>query len=336
MSERKSNEDVAQIAALLLASARPVLCCHISPDGDSLGSALAVAIALTRRGGHPVVTFGDNPMVVPRSLSFLPGQHLLVKPEEIDEAPELFVAFDTGSIDRLGSLVGPFGKAARTAVVDHHPSYTGFAELAFVDPHAPATAVLAAELIEELGVPLDQEIATCLYTGLATDTGSFRYAGTTGSTHHLAARLLDTGIPHDRISRHLWDISSFGYLKVLAGALERAVLEPDVAGGLGMVWTVIPLADRVQHEVGLAEIEGIIDTVRKVAEADVAVVCKEDAPGEHKVSIRSKGRVDVSQLAEALGGGGHRSAAGLTTREDIPVIISRVRKLLEQAPLLDT
>jgi phosphoesterase RecJ-like protein len=323
-----------QIADLLRRSERPVLCCHISPDGDALGSALGVALALTRLGAQPLVTFGDDPMVVPHSLSFLPGQHLLVEPDDIDDAPELVVAFDTGSIDRLGSMAKPFENARHTAVLDHHPSYTGFAEFALVDPSVPATAVLAIELIDRLPVPLDEEIATCLYTGLATDTGSFRYAGTTASTHELAARLLATGIPHDRIARHLWDISSFGYLKVLAAALERAVLEPEVANGLGIVWTVIPGADRARHEVGLADIEAIIDTVRKVTEAEVAVVAKEDALGEHKVSLRSKGRIDVSELASAMGGGGHRYAAGFTTYDDIAAVIAEVRRLVERAPVL--
>jgi phosphoesterase RecJ-like protein len=324
-----------KIATLLRACERPVLCCHIAPDGDALGSALAVGLALTRLGTRPVVTFGDEPMVVPRSLSFLPGQQLLVKGADVDDAPELVVAFDTGSIDRLGAMAARFARARHTAVLDHHPSYTGFAELALVDAAAPATAVLAMELIDQLGVPLDAEIATCLYTGLATDTGSFRYAGTTARTHEFAARLLATGIPHDRIARHLWDISSFGYLKVLAAALERAVLEPEVANGLGMVWTLIPTADRARHEVGLAEIEAIIDTVRKVTEAEIAVVAKEDALGEHKVSLRSKGRIDVSELALALGGGGHRYAAGFTTYDDIDGVIRQVRRLVEQAPVLD-
>lgn len=330
-----ADDVAAQIAALLRACERPVLCCHVGPDGDALGSALAVALALTRCGGQPVVTFGDDPMVVPRSLSFLPGQHLLGKPVDVPDEPELVVAFDTGSIDRLGLLAGRFRRARHTAVVDHHPSYTGFAEYALVDAAAPATAVLATAIVDQLGVAIDQDIATCLYTGLATDTGSFRYAGTTASTHELAARLLATGIPHDRIARHLWDISSFGYLKVLAGALDRAQLEPDVAGGLGMVWTLIPASDRARHEVGLAEIESIIDTVRKVSEAEVAVVCKEDAPGELKVSIRSKGSIDVSEVSLALGGGGHRFAAGFTTYDDITSVITNVRTLLEQAPVLD-
>lgn len=330
-----SEEVVARVTDLLRTCERPVLCCHINPDGDALGSALAVGIALTRLGRQPVVTFGDDPMVVPRSLSFLPGQHLLVKSQDVPDEPELVVAFDTGSVDRLGLMTGPFSRARHTAVLDHHPSYTGFAELSLVDPGVPATAVLATQLVDRLGVPLDSEIATCLYTGLATDTGSFRYAGTTASTHELAARLLATGIAHDRIARHLWDVSSFGYLKVLGAALQRTEVEPEAAGGLGMVWTLIPAADRAHHEVGLAEIEGIIDTVRKVAEAEVAVVCKEDAPGQFKVSLRSKGRIDVSKVALALEGGGHRYAAGFTTCDDIAQVIARVRRLLEQAPVLD-
>jgi bifunctional oligoribonuclease and PAP phosphatase NrnA len=325
----------AEVAALLRACERPLLCCHVSPDGDALGSALAVGLALTRLGHRPMVSFGDDPMVVPSTLAFLPGQELLVPAAEVPDQPELAVAFDTASADRLGLLAGPFARARHSVAVDHHPSYTGFAQIAVVDETAPATAVLAAGLIDRLGVPLDPEIATCLYTGLVTDTGSFRYAGTTPSTHALAARLLETGIRHDRISRDLWDTSSFGYLKVLAAALDRACLEPDVAHGLGLVWTVIPSAERDRHGVAMEEVEGVIDAVRKAAEAEVALVCKEDGAGEYKVSMRSKGRVDVSVFATALGGGGHRYAAGFTSYDDVATTVGRVRLLLEQAPLLD-
>ncbi|MDQ1643259.1 MAG: bifunctional oligoribonuclease and phosphatase NrnA [Actinomycetota bacterium] len=325
----------AQVVAWLRDCERPVLCCHVRPDGDALGSALAMGLALRRLGHQPLVTFGDEPMVVPATLSFLPGQDLLVPPAEVPARPDLAIAFDTSSPDRLGLLADPFSRASCNAAVDHHPSYTGFAQVGVVDVTAPATAVLVADLIDRLGVDLDVEIATCLYTGLTTDTGSFRYASTTASTHELAARLLATGIAHDRIARDLWDTSSFGFLKVLAAALERAELEPMAVAGLGLTWTVIPAAERSRHGVAMEDIEGVIDVVRKAAEAEVAVVCKEDAPGEYMVSMRSKGRVDVSVVATALGGGGHRFAAGYTSYDDIGTLVEKLRTELAVTAHLD-
>jgi phosphoesterase RecJ-like protein len=158
---------------------------------------------------------------------------------------------------------------------------------------------------------------------------------TTASTHELAARLLATGIAHDRIARDLWDTSSFGFLKVLAAALERAELEPMAVAGLGLTWTVIPAAERSRHGVAMEDIEGVIDVVRKAAEAEVAVVCKEDAPGEYMVSMRSKGRVDVSVVATALGGGGHRFAAGYTSYDDIGTLVEKLRTELAVTAHLD-
>ncbi len=314
-----------------LLTARPVLlACHVAPDGDALGSALAVGLGLRTLGVDVRVSFGERAVDVPRSLSHLPGQDLLVAPHRLPADVAVLVAFDTASADRLGLLAPLLETAARTWAVDHHASYTGYARDAVVDPSAPATAVLAAELLDELGVEFTPEIATCLYTGLVTDTGSFRYAGTTPSTHALAGRLLATGIPHDAISRHVWDTSAFGYLKVLAAALDAARLEPDTAGGLGLVWTVVARRERERHGVGLDEIEGVIDVVRKTAEAEVALVAKEDDGGALRVSLRSKGAVDVSSVSRRLGGGGHRYAAGFTSYDGIDATIARVRDAVRQ------
>ena len=213
------------------------LVCHVLPDGDALGSALAAGIALRSLGIEVRVSFGDDPQVVPGSLEFLPAQDLLVPASAVPERPGLMITFDVADAKRLGLLQGKSEAARTLVVIDHHASNGGFGTHQLIDPAAPATAVLVDELLRRLGVPLDRDIATCLYTGVATDTGSFRYAATTPATHEFASRLLETGLRHDLISRRLWDTQSFGYLKVLAAALDRAVLERDAAEGLGLVWT---------------------------------------------------------------------------------------------------
>ncbi len=315
----------AALVAGLRGGGRIVLACHVSPDGDALGSALAVGLALRALDVDVVVSFGDDPMEVPESLGHLPGQDLLVPPAEVPADPDVLVAFDTSSLDRLGSLAGLIDSTAATFAVDHHASYTGFAGHAVVDASAPATAVLAAELVDRLGVELTADIATCIYTGLVTDTGSFRFAGTTPATHELAARLLATGIRHDLIARRIYDTVAFGYLKVLAAALEAARLEESAAGGLGLVWTVVPAALSAGHDVRMEHLEGVIDVLRKAREAEVALVAKEDLDGALRISMRSKGAVDVSVVASGLGGGGHRYAAGFTTYDGLPATLDRVR-----------
>jgi bifunctional oligoribonuclease and PAP phosphatase NrnA len=323
--------DWREVVALLRDADYVCLACHVNPDGDALGSAVAVGLALRELGIRADVSFGDDPLVVPRSLSFLPGLDLVVPPGDVPAAPDVMMVFDAASIDRLGLLVDTARAAGALVVVDHHTSNTGFGTHHIVDVAAPATAVLAEDLIRRLGVKLTPEIATAIYAGLASDTGSFRYAGTTPATHALAARLLEAGVRQDAVSRQLWDTASFGYLKVLARALERATLEPAAAGGLGMVWTVVTRADRDAFGVGMDEIEGIIDVVRKTSEAEVAVVLKEDTDGSYRVSSRSKGQVDVGSVCTALGGGGHRLAAGFSTAGDAGAAVSRILGLLGEA-----
>ncbi|MGN6244951.1 MAG: DHH family phosphoesterase [Motilibacteraceae bacterium] len=311
-----AEEDWSALVAALRGAPSPVLVAHVAPDGDALGSALGVALALRSLGSAPRVTFGETPALTPRALRFLPGQELLVDPGTVESAPEVVVAFDTSSAARLGELADRFAASPASFAVDHHASYTGFAGTGLVDVAAPATAVLALELVDRLGAELTAEVATCLYTGLTTDTGSFRYAGTTPTTHAVAARLLATGIRHDEIARAVWDTTPFGYLPVLGAALSRAVLEPAAAGGLGLVWTCVPAAERAAHGVELDTVEGVVDVVRRAEEAEVACVLKQEdpgpggEPGRWRVSLRSKGAVDVSRVAVALGGGGHRYAAG--------------------------
>jgi phosphoesterase RecJ-like protein len=304
------------------------LICHINPDGDALGSALAAGLALRGLGYEVRVSFGDDPQIIPESLSFLPGQELIVPASAVPDVPELVLCFDVASESRLGLLHAKAFAAPVLVVLDHHASNPGFGTHRLIDPGAPATAVLVDELLRRLGVGLDQELATCLYTGVATDTGSFKYAATTPATHELAGRLLATGIRHDLISRQLWDTCSFGYLKVLAAALDRAVYEPGAAGGRGLVWTWVPYQDLALFGVTVEEIEGLIDVLRRPAEAEVALVLKQDPDGTLRGSSRSKGAVDVAAACGELGGGGHVYAAGFAVRDEVDAVVARFRAAL--------
>lgn len=298
------------------------LACHVSPDGDALGSMLAVGTVLRSMGKRVVASFGDRIFTVPRLLRFLPNQDLLVRPGDVPAEPEVMLTFDSPTLDRLGLLAPNASKAAGLIVLDHHPSNTGFGTVNLIDPAVAATAVLAEELIYRLGASLDRDIATCLYTGLVTDTGSFRHSSTTPAAHEMAARLVATGLRTDEIARELWDRSPFGYLKVLGAALERVTLEE------GLVWTYVTRADRAAYGLPYDEVEGIIDVVRRTDEAEVAVVLKEDDHGALQVSTRSKGAVDVAAICTALGGGGHVNAAGYTSHESVEETMSRFRALL--------
>ena len=326
-----------------IASDGPVFCVgHVQPDGDALGSALALALAITRAGGRAFVTFdpGELRFGLPPSLAFLPGAQLLVAPDQLSRragVPAAVITLDAGSLERLGRvapLATPRPDGPPVLVVDHHAQGSEFGSLRLVDPHAAATAELVAALIDGLGVAFDEDIASCLYTGLASDTGSFRYAATTPGSHQLAARLLAAGARHDAISSLLWDSRPASYLVVLTGALERVRRVGE------LIWTHVSAAHLKAADASVEEIEGIVDVIRVDRNHEVALVLKQDCaadPGgpkpeagaaRWKVSVRSRGRVDVGAACTALGGGGHRLAAGFTAEGEPAEIVARLVKVL--------
>ncbi|MFB9186626.1 bifunctional oligoribonuclease/PAP phosphatase NrnA [Dactylosporangium sucinum] len=326
----------AAVSALrgLPAGARVLLACHVNPDGDALGSMLAVGLGLRQVAPELAVTATfPGPMEVPPPFDRLPGVELLVDAAVADPAPDAVLVFDVASIERLGGLAERLRAAPVGIVLDHHASNPLFGQLNLVDPTAAATSVLSEGLLRRLGVQLDPDIAECLYVALATDTGSFKFASTTPAVHELAARLIATGIPVGDISRRLFDTRPIGALRLFGHALARAVLEPEAAGGLGMVWTYVTLDELAAHGQPPAAVEALIDSVRCAAEADVACVVKPVRPGEWSVSLRSKGGVDVSAVAVALGGGGHRFAAGFSAGGTVEEILASIRIRVNSGPI---
>ena len=321
-------------AADLLRTARDVtLLAHVNPDADALGSALALGTALRRLGATVRVSFA-TPEGVPETLRVLDSDGLVVPPGEVPAVPELIVALDTGSLSRLGQLAdrvpATIAAGGSVLVVDHHTSDNRFGTHHVIDARAEATAVLVLRLIDELGVELDERLATCVYAGLMMDTSMFRRA--TPDTLRLAARLLDAGVDADALARQLVDSHPFAWFRMLSTVLGRARLEPDAVGGRGLVHTVIYLSD--MDGVRLEEIESVVDILRTAIEAEVAVVLKEMAPGRWSGSLRAVGAVDVSVAAARLGGGGHRLAAGFTVPGEAGEIIAALRAALQKPVLI--
>ncbi len=305
-----TSPDWARAVKVTDGASQVCLACHVRPDADALGSMLALAQALAGTGHIVVASFGDDPFKVPAPLRFLPGADLLSPPAGYPREPDVMVTLDASSIDRLGLLAGAAAAARELIVLDHHASNTAFGTLNLVDPDAAATAVLARELIRQLGIPMTRDVAVCLYAGLSADTGSFRYSNTTPEVHQLAAELLSAGIDPGAVSRELYDRAPFGYFRMLCAALDRAILETHAVGGLGLVWTRVTAADRERARLPLEAAESVIDIIRRTDEAEVAVVFKEADDGMWQASVRSKSLVDVSTACAALGGGGHMRAAG--------------------------
>jgi len=318
---------VELLSAAAAAGTTVVLSGHVQPDADALGSTLALAEGLRRRGARVVATFPE-PFVLPRSLGWLPGADQLVDPRTVPAEVGLFVSLDAASPGRLGVLAGLLETAGRSIVVDHHASNPGFGDVLVLDPRAAATVVLVADLLAGLDVALDAQLATCLYAGLSADTGSFRFGNTSPGTHELAARLLRTGIDHAAISQRLFDTAPFGWLGLLSVVTGRAVLEPEVGAGLVLTWSTA--AEAREHGLAPDQLEALVDVVRATAEADVAAVVKGADDGSWVVSMRSRGATDVARVAMSLGGGGHRAAAGYSSALDLDGTIAQLRAELSR------
>ena len=203
---------------LLLRARDVVLVAHVHPDADALGSAMALGMGLARRGTPVAVSFAE-PQAIPESLRNLPGGHLVVRPEQLPENPDLLVSLDVGSAERLGSLARLLDTCRQSLVIDHHPSNTRFGQFHLVDPSAEATVVLVARLLDRLGIPIDRQIADNLYAGLATDTGHFRHADS--AAHQLAARLIDAGVRPAEVMFPITESHPFGWLGMLSDGAGR-------------------------------------------------------------------------------------------------------------------
>jgi phosphoesterase RecJ-like protein len=308
---------------------RILLVAHVTPDADALGSALALGLALTDQGKQIQVSVGEEGFTVPTSLGFLPGVHLVVSPEHV-VSPDLVISCDTSSVERLGVLSSVLREAPMSIAIDHHASFSGFGQIHIVDPDAAATAEIVMQMLDRLGVELTVDVASCLYAGLVTDTGSFKFQGATGDTLRLGARLYDAGIDHSRLARLLFDDEPYDAITMMGQALSSAVFNADAVAGLGLVYTSIGQDDRgTLPELAM---ERVIEVLRRTSEAEVAAVFKQADDGIWKGSLRSKAIVNVGAVATSLGGGGHRFAAGFTGSNDFDAVLQSLLDQLVNPP----
>ena len=314
MSETGTLDRQMKAAARALDSATDVaLACHVNPDADAIGSMLGLASYLDARGKRVVCSWGNEPFARPRWMSVLDGAGYVVEPKRFPEAPKLLVSLDTAAPDRLGSLAQNAERASEVIVIDHHRTNPGFGTIVILDPKASSTAELVYRVVERMGGPLPDDAAACLYAGLITDTGRFMYEATTPETLRVAAELRRYGFDHARLGQALYEDGSIGYLKVAGRALDRLEHIP----GAELVWTYVLQTDLAPFGISMGDTDDLIDLVRMAREADVACVLKQQRDGHFKVSLRSRGGTDVGAISQAFGGGGHRLAAGYTSRAGV-------------------
>jgi phosphoesterase RecJ-like protein len=289
---------------------RFVLTTHENPDGDALGSLLALHQILGRLGKDSVMFLSAKEFPLPVEYRFLPLEEVFHEPPA-DMVDRVVVFLDCGNIDRM-----PVEWLRRDEGlilnIDHHHDNTRFGDVNLVDTDASSTAEIVYELAEELSVELTPEIASALYVGLVTDTGRFMYENTHPGAHRMAAELIEAGVDVNDTYRRLYERVPIEKLRLVARALDKLEQVEDCA----LAITYIAAGD--YRETGASDVltEGIIDYLRALEGTAVAALVRDkaDGPGARKVSLRSvDGRIDVSRIAREKGGGGHERAAGFST-----------------------
>ena len=307
-----------------LRGARSVLCTmHRGPDGDALGSALALACAL-REMGRQVTVY--NPDELPYNFRFLPGADSVARTVPAEAAFDVTIATDAGAFDRLGPDVPPVGRRGLLLNLDHHMTTEPFGDVNYVDPHAASVGILAYKIIRGLGHPLSRDAAECIYASILADTGSFRYSSTDPECFRVAAELLEAGVDPWEMTVRVYEQQPLARMRLLADVLKTL----EVHGKLATITITNEMMARTGSPIDLTD--GFINYARSVDGVEVAASFREPSNGgAWRVSFRSRGRVNVAAIAQKFGGGGHHNAAGCSIEGDEPSVRARIAEEIERA-----
>src|SRR6059036_1409657 len=309
-----------EIGKVLRDHQRFAILSHVRPDGDALGSQLALVLSLQQLG-KDVRVWNEDGML--EKYSFLPRAELLTKPPSAAEDVDVAIALDTAIQNRLGTAVAAIRSSKIWINIDHHQSNPGYGDVVHIDSSAPATAEIVFHLIKSQGLPFNREIAENLYAAISTDTGSFQYPQTSAHTFEIAAELIRTGLNVGRLSQQLYENYPRRRLELLRELLRTMRFQQE-----GRVAS-FGLTLKTAAELGVLpeDNEGLIDHLRAVRGVIVAVFFEELAEGKVRVSMRSKDEaVDVCAICQKFGGGGHTLAAGARIRGNLAEVEERVLK----------
>ena len=311
----EQESEFTEVAQRLGGAMKVAVVAHVKPDADAVGSACGLAAGL-RAAGVEAEVFIGQPFSHPRNLDTVPGVAGIRYTDRLPET-DLIVTVDCASADRTGAFMTAIAEQRdKVVVIDHHETNPRFGSVNLI-VDAESTTMLVAELLRHMGVALDRDIAYCLYAGLVTDTGNFRWG--TPRMHTLAAELMDHGLDTRAITLRLMDELSARDLQLLGAVL--AGLEQHNAGGHQVAVLTIP-TDALR-EMNQTAVEAVIDYARTLEGSDAGVVLKEVASRRWSVSLRSTA-IDVSRVAQRLGGGGHIPAAGLSARGPRGEVLGRI------------
>ncbi|MBN2391326.1 MAG: DHH family phosphoesterase [Anaerolineae bacterium] len=320
MISNLSTEALHHAAALLKQRRRPLLISHPRPDGDTIGSALALRLALLQIGLSPVLACVHP---VPANIAYLPGAKTYVS--DVTEDIDLVIAVDMSDLNRTGGIYKDdwHGKLP-LLVIDHHATNEAFGDVNLVDPNAAATALPLAALIDALDIPLTAEMATCLLVAILTDTRGLRTSNTTPKVLRFVGQLIEAGGDYLGVMQKTLDSVPYQQMRGWAVALERLQLDGEMA------WATFPLAEKIALGIEDHDDLDLGNLLSRVAEARIMATFLEMRDGTVKVSLRSRPGYNVAWIAKTLEGGGHRQAAGCSVAGDLDAAQARVLPLVRQ------
>lgn len=299
---------------------------HVSPDGDTLGSAAAMCILLEGMGKTVEIVCEDR---VPHIYQFLPGVDRVKLPQDA-VGYECAVAMDCADVQRFKKGEYLFKNARYSMSIDHHFTNKGYADANLIRDTASATAEIVYDIYHELDKPITPEAAVCIYTGIVTDTGNLTYSITTPKSIRIVAELLENGLNITEVNRRIYRTVPFRKTRVQGFAMSNMQLEYN--GTIGIATLTVPQMERFGAT--SEDCEGIVDMVRDVESVRVAIFIREGRDGTYKVSMRSKECADVGKIAKRFGGGGHAGAAGYTSDRPLSTTIAEILSAVEAEMVL--
>ena len=324
-SNTPENASFANLGAIFNTHQSFVLLSHVRPDGDAIGSQLALGYSLMAMGKSVRIINEDG---LPENLAFLPGSQAVEPPPADPVDAEVLIALDTANHPRLGeNALRATAGIKLTVNIDHHISNTRYGDIVLIDATSPATGQIIYSLLTTLGMPMPPESRDAIYVAVSTDTGSFQYPSTTAATYEMAADLIRRGVDVGAINSATYDEMPYRRLELMRALLNTLERSDD---GWVANWEL-----REQTRVDLAlrpeDSEGLIDHIRAIKGVRVAVFFEELPDGKIRVSMRSKDRrVDVCEIAAEFGGGGHALAAGIRMRGPLTDAKARVLEAIRR------
>lgn len=298
---------------------------HIQPDGDAISSTCAVGLILEQLNKQYVLI---NEESVPTKFTFLQGASAIQSLSDVTNVPlyQYVIAVDCADFSRMGRVQQLLVPDVHILNIDHHATNNEYGRVNLVHEHAASTTEVLFDLIEHMGIPWTTELATCIYTGLLTDTGGFRYANTSPKVMRIASELLKHGVNANQLASDLLERLSMSHVELLKRALARLNFSHNHQIG----WVSVTASDIAESGAASEDFEGIVNYPRNIAGIEVGLFFRELSSEQVKVSFRSQGKVDVARFAQTFGGGGHTLASGATIDGSLDDVIQRVISALER------